>query len=138
MQINNSANLAAQAPIRLGNTSAVPAQEQRQNVAAREKISNEENKTQNSQADTNSRQRLDFDEQAISLIERDQLAQFDSQNAGQSNQQSNQQNGQSNNYNSGYDSPSSQNQLAVAAYQSVGAIAQRDDIQQIFGVDLFA
>ena len=132
MQINNSANLAAQAPIRLGNTSAVPAQEQR------EKISNEENKPQNSQADTNSRQRLDFDEQAISLIERDQLAQFDSQNAGQSNQQSNQQNGQSNNYNSGYDSPSSQNQLAVAAYQSVGAIAQRDDIQQIFGVDLFA
>lgn len=134
MQINNSANLAAQAPIRLGNTSAVPAQEQRQNVAAREKLSNEENKTQNSQADTNSRQRLDFDEQAISLIERDQLAQFDSRNAGQSNQQ----NGQSNNYNSGYDSPSSQNQLAVAAYQSVGAIAQRDDIQQIFGVDLFA
>ena len=134
MQINNSANLAAQAPIRLGNTSAVPAQEQRQNVAAREKLNNEENKTQNSQADTNSRQRLDFDEQAISLIERDQLAQFDSRNAGQSNQQ----NGQSNNYNSGYDSPSSQNQLAVAAYQSVGAIAQRDDIQQIFGVDLFA
>ncbi|MEH6596432.1 MAG: hypothetical protein V7736_12885 [Colwellia polaris] len=134
MQINNSANLAAQAPIRLGNTSAVPAQEQRQNVAAREKLNNEENKAQNAQADTNSRQRLDFDEQAISLIERDQLAQFDSRNA----EQSNQQNGQSNNPNSGYDSPSSQNQLAVAAYQSVGAIAQRDDIQQIFGVDLFA
>jgi hypothetical protein len=134
MQINNSANLAAQAPIRLGNTSAVPAQEQRQNVAAREKLNNEENKAQNAQADTNSRQRLDFDEQAISLIERDQLAQFDSRNA----EQINQQNGQSNNSNSGYDSPSSQNQLAVAAYQSVGAIAQRDDIQQIFGVDLFA
>jgi hypothetical protein len=134
MQINNSANLATQASTRLGNTRAVPAQEQRQNVAAREKLSNEENKAQNAQADTNSRQRLDFDEQAISLIERDQLAQFDSR----STEQSNQQNGQSNNSNSGYDSPSNQNQLAVAAYQSVGAIAQRDDIQQIFGVDLFA
>ena len=134
MQINNSANLATQASTRLGNTRAVPAQEQRQNVAAREKLSNEENKAQNAQADTNSRQRLDFDEQAISLIERDQLAQFDSR----STEQSNQQNGQSNNSNSGYDSPSNQNQLAVAAYQSVGAIAQRDDIQQNFGVDLFA
>lgn len=134
MQINNSANLATQASTRLGNTRAVPAQEQRQNVAAREKLSNEENKAQNAQADTNSRQRLDFDEQAISLIERDQLTQFDSR----STEQSNQQNGQSNNSNSGYDSPSNQNQLAVAAYQSVGAIAQRDDIQQIFGVDLFA
>lgn len=38
----------------------------------------------------------------------------------------------------GYDLPSQQNQTAVAAYQAVGNAAQREDISQIFGVDLFA
>tara|TARA_R110000787_G_scaffold116814_2_gene227129 strand:- start:364 stop:771 length:408 start_codon:yes stop_codon:yes gene_type:complete len=135
MQVNNSANLASQAPIALGNNSSVQAQEQRTRALARENLSNEDSQTQKSQADINTRQRLDIDEQAIALIEREQVPPSDISNNRQvSNPQSNQQNS----YNSGYDLPSNQNQSAVAAYQSIDAIAQRDSIQQIFGVDLFA
>lgn len=135
MQVNNTANLASQAALALGNSNSVPAQEQRTRALARETLSNEESQTQKSQADIDNRQRLDIDDQAIALIERDQLSQFESRN---NSQRSNQQGEQPNSYNSGYDSPSNQNQSAVAAYQSVDAIAQRDNIQQIFGVDLFA
>ncbi|ASP49149.1 hypothetical protein [Cognaticolwellia beringensis] len=135
MQVNNTANLASQAALALGNSNSVPAQEQRTRALARETLSNEENQSQKSQADIDSRQRLDIDDQAIALIEREQLPQFESRNNAQ---RSNHQGAQSNSYNSGYDSPSNQNQSAVAAYQSIGAIAQRDNIQQIFGVDLFA
>lgn len=42
------------------------------------------------------------------------------------------------NLNSSYDAPSQQNLTAISAYQSVDAIAQRDNIQQVFGVDLRA
>jgi len=38
----------------------------------------------------------------------------------------------------GYDNPNKQHQFAVNSYQQVGALAQRDKIQQLFGVDLFA
>ncbi len=131
MQINNAANNISQTPIVLGNNSSVQALEQITRVTARENLASEENKNQQSQADINSRQRLDIDDQAIALIEREQLP--------SSNVNSNRQaNSQQNNSNSGYDAPPSQNQLAVAAYQSVGSIAQRDNIEQIFGVDLFA
>lgn len=140
MQVNNSVNLASQAAIALGNSTSVPAQEQRTRALAREnfnsaELTSENNKTQSSQSDVNARQRLDIDEQAIALIEREQLPPSNSRN---NEQQSFTPNNQQNSYNSGYDAPSSQNKLAVAAYQSVGAIAQRDNIQQVFGVDLFA
>lgn len=135
MQVNNTANLASQVALALGNSNTIPAQEQRTRALARETLSNEESQSQKSQADIDSRQRLDIDEQAIALIERDQRSQFASSN---NSQPSNPQSGQSNSYNSSYDSPSNQNQSAVAAYQSVDTIAQRDSIQQIFGVDLFA
>lgn len=131
MQINNAANNISQTPIVLGNNSSVQALEQSTRVTARENLASEENKNQQSQADINSRQRLDIDDQAIALIEREQLP---SSNVNSNRQANNQQN----NSNSGYDAPPSQNQLAVAAYQSVGSIAQRDNIEQIFGVDLFA
>ncbi|MFT6917970.1 MAG: hypothetical protein ACJA2G_000582 [Cognaticolwellia sp.] len=131
MQVNNSVNLTSQPAIGLGNTSSVPAQEQRTRALAREALSSEENQSQKSLSDINTRQRLDIDEQAMALIEREPLSPYDS---GKSSQQSYQQTSA----NSGYDTPSSQNKLAVAAYQSVDAIAQRDSIQQIFGVDLFA
>ena len=131
MQINNAANNISQTPIVLGNNSSVQALEQSTRVTARENLATEENKDQKSQADINSRQRLDIDEQSIALIEREQLP--------ASNVNSNRQtNNQQSNNSSGYDAPPSQNQLAVAAYQSVGSIAQRDNIEQIFGVDLFA
>jgi hypothetical protein len=132
MQVNNSANFVSQAPIALGNNSSVQAQEQRARVAARETQSAEESKSQKSQLDVDTRQRLDIDEQAIALIEREQPSPYG--NSNKNAQQSNQQNS----YSSGYDAPSNQNKLAVAAYQSVDTLAARDNIEQVFGVDLFA
>jgi|TARA_B110000211_G_scaffold14041_1_gene14689 hypothetical protein len=132
MQVNNSANFVSQAPIALGNNSSVQAQEQRARVAARETQSAEESKSQKSQLDVDTRQRLDIDEQAIALIEREQPSPYG--NSNNNAQQSNQQNS----YGSGYDAPSNQNKLAVAAYQSVDTLAARDNIEQVFGVDLFA
>jgi hypothetical protein len=135
MQVNNSVNLTSQPAIGLGKNSSVPAQEQRTKALAREALSSEESQSQKSPSDINTRQRLDIDEQAMALIEREPLSAYDS---GNSSQQSSQHNDQQTSTHSGYDTPSSQNKLAVAAYQSVDAIAQRDSIQQIFGVDLFA
>ena len=135
MQVNNSVNLTSQSAIGLGKNSSVPAQEQRTRALAREALSSEESQSQKPPSDINTRQRLDIDEQVMALIEREPLSAYDS---GNSSQQNYQQNYQQTSTNSGYDTPSSQNKLAVAAYQSVDAIAQRDSIQQIFGVDLFA
>jgi hypothetical protein len=39
---------------------------------------------------------------------------------------------------SGYDQPSEKNYTAISAYQSVDNLAQRESIQQTFGVDFFA
>lgn len=36
------------------------------------------------------------------------------------------------------DQPSAKNETAVASYQAVGNLAQRESVQQLFGVDLFA
>lgn len=36
------------------------------------------------------------------------------------------------------DQPSAKNETAVASYQAVGNLAQRESVQQFFGVDLFA
>jgi hypothetical protein len=126
MQVTNNTNLAAKSIAAPSNTSSVQAQEQRTRALARE-----ENQAQKSQPDASSPQRFEVDEQAIALIEREQLQPY---NNG-SNQK---QNTNANDYNSGYDAPSNQNQSAVAAYQSVDSIAQRDNIQQVFGIDLFA
>lgn len=129
MQVTNTANLAATSIAAPSNSSSVQAQEQRTRALARE-----ENQTQKSQSEAKSQQRFEVDEQAIALLEREQLTPYN--NA--SNQSSNGNNQNANAYNGGYDAPSSQNQSAVAAYQSVDSIAQRDNIQQVFGVDLFA
>lgn len=118
----NSRSLISQAPLTLEKTSNVQAQEQRTRA-----VEHEANQSQQTQSDS-SKQRLDIDEQAIALVEREQLQSFNSPNLAADR----------NNANSGYDSPSVQNQSAVATYQSVGAIAQRENVQQVFGVDLFA
>ncbi|MDX2368975.1 MAG: hypothetical protein QNK36_11325 [Colwellia sp.] len=36
------------------------------------------------------------------------------------------------------DKPSPKNETAVASYQAVGNLAQRESVQQLFGVDVFA
>jgi len=94
-------------------------------------------------------ERFDIDEQALALVEQ---AQFENQQA-QLNQSSlpstssannsfsqqgnNQTTGQSRSQ-ANYDSPSKQNKTAVAAYSSVDNIAKRENIQQVFGIDLLA
>lgn len=132
MQVNNSANFVSKAPAGIGNNPSVQAQEQRANVSAREIQRAEESKSQKSQSDIDTRQRLDIDEQAIALIEREQSSPFGNTSVNE------QQGSQKNSYNNVYDAPSNQNKLAVAAYQSVDNIAARDNIEQVFGVDLFA
>mgnify|MGYP000636146803 CR=1 FL=1 len=52
-----------------------------------------------------------------------------------------QKNTQSNNESSSsasQDQPSAKNETAVANYQAVGNLAQRESVQKLFGVDLFA
>lgn len=36
------------------------------------------------------------------------------------------------------DQPSAKNETAIASYQAVGDLANRESVQQLFGVDLFA
>lgn len=74
-------------------------------------------------------------------LSQDQLSQSQATQRASDNQLANQtdnQNSGTSNTATGYDLPSQQNQTAVAAYQAVGNAAQREDISQIFGVDLFA
>jgi len=80
----------------------------------------------------NKQQRFDVD--ALSLITQDQQsAEIElSGNAQTSNSYS------GNNNKGGYDQPSQLNKSAVAAYESIDNHSKREDIQQVFGVDLFA
>ncbi len=68
-----------------------------------------------------------IDEQAIALFEQ-------SQSSAPIQAQSNKDSFSS----AGQDQPSAKNETAVASYQTVGNLAQRESVQQMFGVDLFA
>ncbi len=61
--------------------------------------------------------RLDVDENAITLLEQEQQASGNSTT---------------------YDQPSKQNMTAVSAYQAVDNIEKRDSVKQLLGVDIFA
>lgn len=133
MQVNNTSitntpNFVAKSNEVLEGPSQIRAQEQRTRVLA-----NEERQAKASQVNNeiNEQQRFDVDEQTLALIEQEQLQPFN-------NNDNQSQNNRSNQYNSEYDATSSRNNTALAAYQSVDTIAQRDNIQQIFGIDLFA
>jgi|GEM_PF-1314239 len=63
-----------------------------------------------------------IDEKAVALFEQQQHAKLNSNYSGSLNQ----------------DQPSSKNETAVASYQAVDNLAQRESVQQMFGVDLFA
>jgi hypothetical protein len=107
--------------------------------------------TQDQNKQTAQVDRFDIDEQALALVEQ---AQFENQQA-ELNQSSSRTSTPTNNSiseqgsrsfsqqgtnqssnQSSYDSPSKQNQTAIAAYSSVDSIAQRENIQQVFGIDL--
>ena len=68
-----------------------------------------------------------IDEQAIALFEQSQ-ASFSS-NAQSSNESAS---------SASKDQPSAKNETAVASYQAVGNLAQRESVQKLLGVDLFA
>jgi len=84
----------------------------------------EQEKSLNKQADKG----VIADQQAIALFEKNQLE------------------ANATKFNSGNDSfsaadkdkPSPKNETAVANYQAVGNLAQRESVQQLFGVDVFA
>ncbi len=63
-----------------------------------------------------------IDEQAIALFEENQASQSSKKSASFTSQ----------------DQPSAQNETAVASYQAVGNLAQRESVQKLLGVDLFA
>lgn len=123
MQAINSSNTSVSANSNLKVSPQLQAQQQRARTAVRD-----DNQTQQAKSGTEAQQRFEVDQQAIALIEQEQFQ-----------PESNRQNAaEQNNANSRYDAPSRENQSAVAAYQSVDTLAKRDNIQQIFGVDLFA
>ena len=86
---------------------------------AQEKLSNKQ---------ANEGQGIVADQQAIALFEKNQLeanaakSTLNSDNLAAANQ----------------DKPSPKNETAVASYQAVGNLAQRESVQQLFGVDVFA
>lgn len=73
--------------------------------------------TQEQRAEQPRVERIDVDEKSIQLLEQEK---------------------QANQNRTGYDQPSRQNKTAVSAYQSVGNIEQRENVQQLLGVDIFA
>ncbi|WDE03528.1 hypothetical protein SG34_019320 [Thalassomonas viridans] len=123
-----------------------PTQAQQEQVRSSAQLERAEEQTRNSAQQSG---RFDVNEQAIALLEQE-AGQQTGQGLGQ--QSAGQESGQGaqlqlfadssdNTQGAGttaYDRPSSQNLNAVAAYQSVNNIAQRDNVQQLFGVDLFA
>jgi len=93
----------------------------------------------------NKSQRFDVDALALVTQEQQSLAtelssglQSTNNSSGNTNASGSTNTSESNNAKGRYDQPSQQNKSAVAAYQSIGNQAKRDDIQQVFGVDLFA
>ena len=81
------------------------------------------NKENTSEQESTQKQktRFDVDKQAIQLIEQE--------TANQPKQQAK---------NTGYDKVAEQNTTAISAYQAVENQSKRDNIQQVFGVDLLA
>ena len=70
------------------------------------------------------------DQQAIALFEQNQF-ELDTAKTSYNNDSSN-------TSASSKDKPSPKNEIAVASYQSVDNLAQRESVQQLFGVDVFA
>jgi hypothetical protein len=85
----------------------------------------EQEKSVNKQANEN----IVVDQQAIALFEKNQFE----ANATKSNESSSTFAAAADK-----DKPSTRNESAVASYQAVGNLAQRESVQQLFGVDIFA
>jgi len=84
----------------------------------------EQEKLLNKQAN----QRISADQQAIAQFEKNQFEANTTKLTVSSNTFSR----------AAQDQPSPKNETAVASYQAVGNLAQRESVQQLFGVDVFA
>ena len=155
MQINSTSSYTPQssASLSVDNQNQVAEQRDRFRVQQIEQSTGQAEKTNKDSTQQEQDQqasqvaRFDIDEQALALVEQ---AQFENQQAQLNSSasqtvsasnisfsgQTNQQVGNKNNSQASYDSPSKQNQTAIAAYSSVDNIAQRENIQQVFGIDL--
>ena len=125
MQINNATTFTPQSAQTLG----VDKQSQVNNSRDRLVVQEDQKKTEQDSSQKKQQNRLDIDPQAIALVAQNQQL-----NAKQNTQSNNNPNA----VQSEYDQPSRQNKTAVSAYQSVDNIAQRDSVQQSFGVDFYA
>ena len=76
-----------------------------------------------------------IDEQAIALFEQ---SQYSALTLAQLNSQLGSKIGEESPSSASRDQPSAKNDMAVANYQAVGNLAQRESVQKLFGVDLFA
>lgn len=84
----------------------------------------EQDKLSNKQAN----QGIVADQQAIALFEKNQLEANVTKSTLSSNSFAA----------TDQDKPSPKNETAVASYQTIGNLAQRESVQQLFGVDVFA
>tara|TARA_R110001592_G_scaffold1774_8_gene10498 strand:+ start:158 stop:565 length:408 start_codon:yes stop_codon:yes gene_type:complete len=76
-----------------------------------------------------------IDEQAIALLEQ---SQYSALTQAQLSSQLSSKIGEESPSSASRDQPSAKNDMAVANYQAVGNLAQRESVQKLFGVDLFA
>lgn len=90
------------------------------------------NKTQQDSANQKNTPNIVIDQQAIALFKENQAQQsaFTSVNSAHISREKFSSASQ--------DKPSMKNETAVANYQAVGNLAQRESVQKMFGVDLFA
>ena len=95
-----------------------------------EAVSSRVEKKVESNTSNHEQPRFDVNDNAIALVKEQYSAQASTGNSTQDN--SNQSRF------SQYDQPSKQNQTAVAAYNTVDNLAQRENIKDVFGVNLFA
>jgi hypothetical protein len=143
MQINSASSYTPQT------SSSLPVDSQNQVVEQRDRLrvqqsteqveqSNKLNTQQTQEKNKQSSQveRFDVDAKALALVEQAQTSSNSLQTPSQGSNAFSQQSNNQSSSKASYDSPSKQNQTAIAAYSSVDSISQRENIQQVFGIDL--
>ncbi|NQY63520.1 MAG: hypothetical protein HRT38_07245 [Alteromonadaceae bacterium] len=140
MHVNNlaSANNSlhkVNSQVQAGNTFARVQQEQAVKALKPTQSETQNSKSLNAEKQANAVERFDVDEKAIALVENELNGSGSFPINDRVGLKVNKLSDQA--QPAVYDQPSQQNKIAVAAYQSVGNLAQRDSIHQIFGVDLF-
>ena len=141
MEINNT-SLSSQVAGQLSQIDRSQQQNQQQANAA-EQARERENREQSTQRVN----RIRIDENAIAILEREnsqqnnpsqQLIPSDSIDANVNSRNGSQSGGRSEGQTASYDRPSARNNSAINTYQAVGGLEQRDRVQQLLGVDVYA